>query len=235
MPTPCRLGAQKFDGSRRLMRRQVVGDDALARPQRRGELALDVSIKAVAVHRTVQDPGCDQAVMAKACNKGLGVPVAEGRMVDEALADGCPAGVLDEVGLQARLVDEDQHFQHVGHVGLACLNPDPAPLGDVWPQDFAGEQRFFMAEAKPVQPFADRAAMHRHAMRAGQTHVTLEIVRRAPWMKGFVVIRRRWVVERTFAWIMKCRRLARDYEQRASVAETLIMIAASATLIRRWP
>jgi transposase len=68
-----------------------------------------------------------------------------------------------------------------------------------------------------------------------KTHVTLEIVRRMPYMKGFVVIRRRWVVERTFAWIMKCRRLARDYEQLTDVAETLITIAASATLIRRWP
>ena len=53
-------------------------------------------------------------------------------------------------------------------------------------------------------------------------------------MKGFVVIRRRWVVERTFTWIMKCRRLARDYEQLPSVVETLITIAASATLLRRW-
>jgi transposase len=51
----------------------------------------------------------------------------------------------------------------------------------------------------------------------------------------FVVIRRRWVVERTFAWIMKCRRLARDYEQLASITETLITIAAAATLVRRWP
>lgn len=68
-----------------------------------------------------------------------------------------------------------------------------------------------------------------------KTHVTLEIVRRMPYMKGFVVIRRRWVVERTFAWIMKCRRLVRDYEQLTGVAETLITIAASATLIRRWP
>jgi transposase len=66
-----------------------------------------------------------------------------------------------------------------------------------------------------------------------KTHVTLEIVRRMPWMKGFVVIRRRWVVERSFAWIMKCRRLARDYEQLPRVAETLILIAASATLVRR--
>lgn len=67
-----------------------------------------------------------------------------------------------------------------------------------------------------------------------RTHVTLEIVRREPYMKGFVVIPKRWVVERTFAWIMKCRRLVRDYEQLTEVAETLITIAASATLIRRW-
>jgi transposase len=81
-----------------------------------------------------------------------------------------------------------------------------------------------------------------------KTNVTLEIVRRMPWMKGFVVIRRPlswfackplpgsgWVIERTDPWIMKCRRLARDYEQHPSVVETLITIAAAATLVRRWP
>lgn len=67
-----------------------------------------------------------------------------------------------------------------------------------------------------------------------KTHIAIEVVRRLPFMTGFVVLRRRWVVERTFAWIMKCRRLARDYEQLTQVAETLITIAASATLIRRW-
>jgi transposase len=55
-----------------------------------------------------------------------------------------------------------------------------------------------------------------------------------PWMKGFVVIRHRWVVERTFVWIMKCRRIARDYEQPPGVVETLNTIAAAATLLRRW-
>jgi transposase len=53
--------------------------------------------------------------------------------------------------------------------------------------------------------------------------------------KGFEVLRRRWVVERTFAWIVKNRRFVRDYEQLTAVAETLITIAATATLIRRWP
>ncbi len=68
-----------------------------------------------------------------------------------------------------------------------------------------------------------------------KTNLVLEIVRRMPSAEGFVVIKRRWVVERTFAWIMKCRRLVRDYEQLPAVAETLILIAASATLLRRWP
>jgi transposase len=70
-----------------------------------------------------------------------------------------------------------------------------------------------------------------------KANVTLEIVRRMPLMKGFVVIRRRWVVERTDPWIMKCRvlRIALEDEQLASVVETLITIAATAALLRRWP
>ncbi|MFO7854057.1 MAG: transposase [Paracoccaceae bacterium] len=58
-------------------------------------------------------------------------------------------------------------------------------------------------------------------------------MKRPPGATGFVVIRRRCVVERTFAWIMKCRRLVRDYEQLTAVAETLVTIAAIATPVRR--
>lgn len=68
-----------------------------------------------------------------------------------------------------------------------------------------------------------------------KTHIALQIVRRKASTKGFVVLPRRWVVERTFAWIIKNRRFVRDYEQLTHVAETLIVIAAIATLVRRWP
>lgn len=68
-----------------------------------------------------------------------------------------------------------------------------------------------------------------------QTHMILEVVKRSVGQTGFAVIRRRWVVERTFAWIIKNRRFVRDYEQLTAVAETLITIAAAATLLRRWP
>ena len=68
-----------------------------------------------------------------------------------------------------------------------------------------------------------------------KAHIVVEIVKRDPATKGFEVLRRRWVVERTFAWIVKNRRFTRDYEQLTAVSETLIIIAATATLIRRWP
>ena len=67
-----------------------------------------------------------------------------------------------------------------------------------------------------------------------KAHIVLEVVKRSADQTGFAVIRRRWVVERSFAWIVKNRRFVRDYEQLTAVAETLIAIAASATLIRRW-
>jgi transposase len=67
-----------------------------------------------------------------------------------------------------------------------------------------------------------------------KTHIAIEIVKKHPAQTGFVLIKRRWVVERAFAWIVKNRRLVRDYEQLTAVAEARITIAASATLIRRW-
>ena len=65
--------------------------------------------------------------------------------------------------------------------------------------------------------------------------MVLEIVRRPRGAKSFIVIRRDWVVERSFAWIMKARRLVRDYEQLTRGANTLILIAASAIMLKRWP
>jgi transposase len=44
---------------------------------------------------------------------------------------------------------------------------------------------------------------------------------------------RRWVIERSFAWLIKNRRLVRDFEQRVETSEALITIAAATTLIRR--
>ena len=53
----------------------------------------------------------------------------------------------------------------------------------------------------------------------------LEIVKRSDDVKGFAVLPRRWVVERTFGWLMKFRRLSKDYEETAKTSETWIRLA----------
>ena len=55
---------------------------------------------------------------------------------------------------------------------------------------------------------------------------TIEIVRRANGAVGFVVIARRWVVERTFAWLGRCRRPARDWERTVASSHAWLMLAA---------
>lgn len=53
----------------------------------------------------------------------------------------------------------------------------------------------------------------------------MEIVRKPEGVKGFQVLPRRWVVERTFAWLGRCRRLGRDHERKPEHAEAMIKIA----------
>lgn len=67
---------------------------------------------------------------------------------------------------------------------------------------------------------------------AGRTP-RLEIVRRSDTQKGFAVLPRRWVVERTFSWLTQHRRLARDYERTESSAEAWIDLAMIRVQLRR--
>jgi putative transposase len=62
---------------------------------------------------------------------------------------------------------------------------------------------------------------------------TLEIVQREPGRRGFAVQPRRWVVERSFAWLSRNRRLAKDYERKVQTSETLIDIATTRLVVRR--
>jgi len=63
--------------------------------------------------------------------------------------------------------------------------------------------------------------------------LVLDIVRRAAGAVGFVVLHRRWVVERTFAWLVRNRRLARDYARSPRVSETWIHLAMIKVMLRR--
>ena len=61
----------------------------------------------------------------------------------------------------------------------------------------------------------------------------LQPVLRSDDQKGFVVLPRRWVVERTFAWLTSCRRLSKDYERLPKTSETIISIAMTRLMLRR--
>jgi putative transposase len=65
----------------------------------------------------------------------------------------------------------------------------------------------------------------------GKLH--LEIVRRCDSLKGFKVLPRRWVVERTFGWFYKSRRLCRDYEVRIDHSEAMLRICMIRIMVRR--
>ncbi len=61
----------------------------------------------------------------------------------------------------------------------------------------------------------------------------IEVVRRIDDEPGFKVVPRRWVVERTFGWLTRWRRLVRDHEQRVDVSEAMIHVALGSLLLRR--
>ena len=63
--------------------------------------------------------------------------------------------------------------------------------------------------------------------------VAVEVVRKPQDQVGFAVLARRWVVERTFAWLLKCRRFARDYEELPETTEAWIYLAMSRIYLRR--
>ncbi|GJF32681.1 hypothetical protein KNE206_53810 [Kitasatospora sp. NE20-6] len=63
--------------------------------------------------------------------------------------------------------------------------------------------------------------------------IDVEIVRRDPVIRGFVVQPRRWVVEWSFGWLVQHRRLARDYETLPARSEAMINVAMIGLMTRR--
>jgi putative transposase len=61
----------------------------------------------------------------------------------------------------------------------------------------------------------------------------LEVVRRPEGSKGFVLLPKRWVVERTFAWLGRCRRNSKDYERRTDSSESMLRISAIHLMLKR--
>lgn len=63
--------------------------------------------------------------------------------------------------------------------------------------------------------------------------IELEVVKRPRGRKGFVLLPRRWVVERSFGWLNRYRRLSKDFESWVEFSESMIMIAFIHIMVRR--
>lgn len=64
-------------------------------------------------------------------------------------------------------------------------------------------------------------------------HLDTEIVKRSDQAKGFVVLPKRWIVERTIAWLNRCRRLAKDWENLNRNALAFLKLASIRLMLRK--
>jgi transposase len=71
------------------------------------------------------------------------------------------------------------------------------------------------------------------AMKAIMAQVDVDIVKRSDQATGFVVLPKRWVVERTLAWLHRCRRLAKDWECLNRKARAFLLLASIRLMVRR--
>ena len=110
-------------GPRALVDVEIVEDHHIAGRKTRRQLRAHVDVKGRAIHRPLDDPGCDQLVTAQARHKGLSVPLAEGRVGPQPFAAKAAAAQRRHVGFHTDLVDEDKPRRQSAHEGLAAIAP----------------------------------------------------------------------------------------------------------------
>jgi transposase len=116
---------------------------------------------------------------------------------------------------------------------LLLVNLTPADV-----QDAAGAEEIVKAVRRRwpwlKHLFADGAYDRGKLMsKAAYRDFVIEVVRKLENQQGFQPLPRRWVVERTFGWMMRWRRLVRDYEERCDVSEAMIFLSMGSLLLRR--
>jgi len=84
--------------------------------------------------------------------------------------------------------------------------------------------------------FADGAyqgPLFHKALAKVRPQLKTEIITRSDQAKGFVVLPKRWIVERTIAWLNRCRRLAKDFENRTRTAAAFAHLASIRLMVRK--
>jgi transposase len=132
-----------------------------------------------------------------------------------------------------KIVGRKRHIAVDTDGRLLMLNLTPADISDS-----AGAQRILDAVRKRWpwlrHLFADGAYDRTKLMdKAAYLDFVIEIIKRSDKTKGFEALPRRWVVERTFGWLMKQRRLVRDYEHTATSAAAMVHLAMIHIMLRR--
>src|SRR5277367_5753806 len=132
-----------------------------------------------------------------------------------------------------KIVGRKRHIAVDTDGRLLMVNLTPADISDS-----AGAQMILDGVRKRwpwlKHLFADGAYDRTQLMdKAALRDFTIQIIKRSDAAVGFEVIPRRWVVERTFAWMTRWRRLVRDYEERIDCSEAMIHVARGSVLLRR--
>ncbi len=82
--------------------------------------------------------------------------------------------------------------------------------------------------------YVDQGYTGANAAEAAKAHgAELFVVKLAEAKKGFVLLPKRWVVERSFAWATRCRRLVKDYERYAQTLAGLHVVAFACIMLKR--
>jgi len=116
-------------------------------------------------------------------------------------------------------------------VGLA-VSPADIQDRDMIAPLLAVAKRMFPSLARAIADGGYQGAATRQAVRS-RAGVPLEIVKRPDAVKGFQVLPKRWIVERTFGWLGRCRRLAKDFENLARSHAAFIILAMIRLMLRR--
>jgi len=110
----------------------------------------------------------------------------------------------------------------------------PADQGDRSQVDALAQQIQQVTGDTVTLAYVDRGYTGEAAATAAQTHgIQLEVVKHPMAERGFVLLPRRWVVERSFAWAARFRRLARDYERLDSTLKGFHYLAFAAIMLSR--
>ena len=116
-------------------------------------------------------------------------------------------------------------------VGL-CVSPADIQDRDMIAPLLKVARRMFPSLARAIADGGYQGAATAVAVRA-EARIPLEIVKRSDTAKGFTVLPKRWIVERTFGWFGRCRRLAKDFENLSRSHAAFVILAMIRIMLQR--